>query len=211
MSTYTTELRYICEVESGLKKSKGYNSINSILDNCWKRIFNFSFPIFDESYRKTICVKILKHYYTREIGEETVGLWKLRLDTKMNEIMPYYNKLYQAWVKEFNPLYNVEVSTEHTLKRSASNKSSGTDKQRYSDTPQGGLSAIENNQYLTNATINDSTTSDTGTSTDDYIQKVYGKEGGETYSEMLEKYRKALLNIDMMIIKDLEPLFMLIW
>ncbi len=211
MSTYTIQLRYICEVESGLSKSTGYNSINKILNNSWQRVFDFDFPIFDENYRKTLCIKILKHYYTREISEETIGLWKLRLDTKLNEIMPYYNKLYSVWLNDFNPLYNVEISTQHTLNKKATTTSTGTDKQRYSDTPQGGLSAIENNQYLTNAAINDTSSKDVGSSTDEYIQKVYGKEGTESYSEMLEKYKNALLNIDVMVIKELESLFMLIW
>ena len=54
------------------------------------------FPIFDENYRSVLETKILRHYYTREIGFETVGLWKHYLKTKLNEIMPKYNKLYEA-------------------------------------------------------------------------------------------------------------------
>lgn len=45
----------------------------------------------------------------------------------------------------------------------------------------------------------------------DYFGKVFGKVGSETYSEMLMKFRDTFLNIDMMVIKELEPLFMLIW
>ena len=41
-----------------------------------------------------------------------------------------------------------------------------------------------------------------------YISHVVGKEGGETYSEMLNKFRETFLNIDMMIINDLKDLFM---
>ena len=31
MSTYTTEVRYICEVEAGLNESGGYKSVDDIL------------------------------------------------------------------------------------------------------------------------------------------------------------------------------------
>ena len=110
MSIYTTEVRYICETANNLTNSAGYNSINEIIKNALPSIFNFNFPIFDEKYRSVLETKILKHFYTREIGEETVGLWKLRLDTRLNEIMPYYNKLYMSELLEFNPLYTANLT-----------------------------------------------------------------------------------------------------
>lgn len=113
MSKYTTEVRYICESSAGLTDSAGYNSIDSILETAAPLVFNFDFPIFDENYRPVLEKKILKHYYTREICEETVGLWKLRLDDRMNLIMPYYNKLYESELIKFNPLYDVDISRLH--------------------------------------------------------------------------------------------------
>ena len=184
MSKYTTEVRFICESSAGLEESKGFNSIDEILDNCIDKIFDFDFPIFDETYRPVLEKKILKHYYTREIATETVGLWKHFLDTRLNEIMPFYNKLYESELLEFNPLYDVDLTT----KRDNSRKNNGTiedngdsdytrtdnllenhkdsDKdivdtapetkntrrQYYSDTPQGAVTGVENENYLTNYT-----------------------------------------------------------
>ena len=113
MSKYTTEVRYICEKAAGYDESKGYADVDEIINDSVSNIFSFNFPIFDESYRNVICSKILKHYYTREIGFETVGLWKLKLDTKLNEIMPFYNKLYESELLKFNPLYDVDLQTTH--------------------------------------------------------------------------------------------------
>nr|DAM40712.1 MAG TPA: Lower collar protein [Caudoviricetes sp.] len=110
MSKYTTELRYICETEAGLSESTGQNKIKDVIAKAIPKIFDFDFPIFDESYRNVLEAKILKHYYTREIGLETYGLWKLKLDTKLNEIMPFYNQLYKSALLEFNPLYEVDYS-----------------------------------------------------------------------------------------------------
>lgn len=127
MSVYTVEVRYICEVEAGLQKSTGYNDIDEVVDKSWKKIFK-DFPIFDEAYREGLCKKILNHYYTREIGAETVALWKFWLNQKMREIMPYYNKLYISEQLKYDPLHEIDftrVISENT--HDDKNGKSGTD------------------------------------------------------------------------------------
>ena len=184
MSKYTTQVRFICEELSGETQSQGYNKVDDIINKAIPLIFSFNFPIFDESYRNVLCNKILKHYYTREICEETVGLWRLRLETRLNEIMPYYNQLYKSELIQFNPLYDTEVKTiskdtkAESTDRSGNNETTrnasdtanttnnGTRKDLYSDTPQGSLQNVENETYLTNARkiIDNTTTQLTGTS-----------------------------------------------
>ena len=111
MSKYTTEVRFLCESLTGHDESKDYSSIDDIIENALPIIFSFDFPIFDEQYRTVLETKILRHYYTREIGCETYGLWKLRLQTKLNEIMPYYNKLYESELLKYDPLRDVDMTT----------------------------------------------------------------------------------------------------
>lgn len=113
MSKYTTEVRFLCESLTGHDESVGYNSVNDILEDAAPIIFGFNYPIFDEAYRLPLEIKILRHYYTREISEETYGLWKMRLEDRMNVIMPYYNQLYRSTLLEFNPLYDVDLQTTH--------------------------------------------------------------------------------------------------
>lgn len=110
MSNYTTQVRFICETAKGETESRGYNSLDDIIEAGRKFVFDFSYPIFDPAYKSVLETKILKHFYTREIGEETVGLWKLRLNTRMNEIMPFYNKMYESELLAFNPLYDVDYT-----------------------------------------------------------------------------------------------------
>ena len=88
MSKYTTEVRYICEMYAGLEESVGFADVGKVITDSRDKIFDFQYPIFDENYRAALESKILLHYYTQEIGLETVGLWKLKLQAKMNEIMP---------------------------------------------------------------------------------------------------------------------------
>jgi len=116
MSKYTTELRFICETSAGLTDSEGYTSTRDIIEKSRAKIFDFDYPIFDEKYRSVLETKIIKHYYTREIAAETVGLWKLWLDERMNNIMPYYNQLYKSELLEFNPLYDTDITTDSNRK-----------------------------------------------------------------------------------------------
>lgn len=189
MSKYTTEVRFICENSAGLSESEGADNVDSILDRCWNKVFNFDFPIFDENYRQVLCRKILKHYYTREIAHETVGRWKLALNAKLNEIMPYYNQLYKSELLEFNPFYDVDLTRSRegsgTSNRTSNNTetNSGTSKNvssgsgtsntntlnRFSDTPQNSMDTqgIADSVPLTTVTkVNeDNTTTNTSTDT----------------------------------------------
>lgn len=258
MATYTIEVRRLVEnhFDLGLK----------------------DYPIFDEAYRGALNDKIIKHYYFREIGFETAGLFKWHLNQKLNEIMPYYNQLYKSELIKFNPLYNVDRTAKNDgIKNSNSNNignskttgstdfnttNTGTNneisndsesafnnnkskgKKVHSDTPQGLLQidSIDDEIYAsdadynkdesesvdnkihnaTNTNINeskqtgnntnnvsvDNIDSNTSNSTESYLMHVVGKEGSETYSEMLIKYRQTFINIDMMIIDELADLFM---
>lgn len=133
MSKYTTEVRYICESMAGLNQSEGYMSVSDIIEKSIPKIFDFNFPIFDENYRGVLERKILKHYYTREIGLETYGLWKLKLDTKLNEIMDYYNQLYKSALLEFNPFYDTDLTRKRIVDTTGTN-TSNTSKTNRSDT-----------------------------------------------------------------------------
>lgn len=189
MSKYTTEVRFICENNAGLSESEGADNVDSILDKCWNKVFNFDFPIFDENYRQVLCRKILKHYYTREIAHETVGRWKLALNAKLNEIMPYYNQLYKSELLEFNPFYDVDLTRRRegsgTSNKTSNNTetNSGTSKNvssgsgtsntdtlnRFSDTPQNSMDTqgIADSVPLTTVTkVNeDNTTTNESTDT----------------------------------------------
>ena len=142
--------------------------------------------------------------------------------------MPYFNKLYNSELLEFNPFYDVDVKT--TSKRTTNTNSitkaedktnvdnDSVDRVLYSDTPQGSLKNVENETYLTNATktLSEATTNSTSNSNsennvnnlDDYIDNVIGKRGGESFSKMLMEFRETFINIDLLVIDALSDLFM---
>lgn len=79
------------------------------------------YPIWDEDYRVVLNKKITDHYWFREIGQETPGLFKFYLNRTMNEIMPYYNQLYKTTIYEYNPIHNADYTEEHTISRTHDN------------------------------------------------------------------------------------------
>lgn len=233
MSRYTIELRYLIEgnYDLGLK----------------------DYPIFDESYREQLNNKIIQHYYFREIGFETEALFKNRLNQKMNEIMPYYNQMYESSKLKIDPLSTIAL--EEVFSRKSKTTGEGTSStsgtgnntnnfnstdttdygkiSKFSDIAQAQTTPNEilNDKYLTSATVDDgqdkntntgtntsqteSTTS--GTSTDernldeDTTLTRKGNNGTASESELLNMYRETFLNIDMMIIDDLDEVFLGIW
>ena len=116
MSKYTTEVRFICENACGYDTSRGANEVDDIVSKSWNKIFTSNFPIYDEAYRPILCQKILKHFYLREICCETVGIWKMWMNEKLEMIMPYYNQMYESELIKFNPLYDVDVNTTSNRK-----------------------------------------------------------------------------------------------
>jgi hypothetical protein len=204
LAVYTTELRTI--LENG----------NSISLN--------DYPIFDENYRSVLNTNIIDYYYFREIGFETVAQFNHYLNNKMNIIMPYYNKIYIATLKEINPLNNYNLTEKYEKKYEGSgnnttNDSSNSDSlNAFSDTPQGNVSNNEITElnYLSEATQNKANYKNLSISNmknnakENYIKNTSGTQGIPE-SEMIRKYIDSLLNIDKMIIEELSDLFMKVW
>ena len=98
---------------------------------------------------------------------------------------------------------------------------SNVDRNKFSDTPQGSLENVEDGQYLTNYTVDESnnasanttsiTSGKTGNSEIDNTETVTGKDSAQSYSSLLIEFRDTFLNIDMKVIEELELLFMQLW
>lgn len=231
MAKYTTLVRSICETDAGLVESVGGNKVDEVVGKAWGKVFTSNVNFFDSAYKEGLCKKILKHYYMREIGFETAGLWKMAMNRKLEEIMPYYNQLYSSELLKFEPLKDVDYQEEFDRKsedvRSDSKHATGNSNQsgnsleKFADTPQGSVTNVLNGSYLSSATSVDSNgngdyeenSSGSGSDdfTDHYLRKYSGKRGMNNYSRMLMDFRETFLNIDMLVVEEFEELFMQIW
>lgn len=228
-------------------------TIKTLIDNN----FDFqmtSYPIFDENYRNVLNQKILNHYYESEIGFETAALFRFYLNTKLNEIMPYYNELYKiqkniidnnlllnnvnleerlAGTNSNSTTDNTTNSTTTSGQSSSTSSSSGTNNSKnvFQDTPQGSVlnqTLDDTSLYATNVTLDRNTSSNSitdsssnsGTAsntiartgslsgTNSYIKTITGNNGGRFNIDLLKDIEEKLMNIDLMVINQLNDLFM---
>ena len=198
--------------------SKYTITIKNLIDNN----FDFglqSYPIWNESYRSILNQKILNHYYENEIGFETAGLFKFYLNNKMAEIMPYYNKIYSGIEDALsNIIGNVDLHEEsNRLNNNNVNTSSSSNsdsKNLFQDTPQGKINfaKLQDQQWATNYTnnvndINDSSVS-TGENRENYTRHIHGNNGKLYSIEILKDIQNNMYDVDIMIINQLNDLFM---
>ena len=211
MSEYTTQVRFICEQKAGYTESKGANDIDAVIAASWDKIFNKSVAFFDPDYKSVICQKILRHYYLREIGAETAGIWIFWMNTVLSEIMPYYNKLYASALLEFDPFNDVDYTrtgskagnengkTEAnyqdegrgTTNRTTSDSGTRENYDLFSDTPQGSLIGVNTQTYLTNARKNTDDVKNNGESDENTTSQTSGSRtetrDGNTTEQYLER------------------------
>lgn len=224
MSKYTTQVRWVIEQALNAR-------LLPLEEKNWPVVYKTlgldDYPIFDEYYRETLNNKIIRHYYTREIGAETVGRFRMFVRDAMYLIMPYYNQLYESELlaKGMEPLGDRNLHhTEHAWGNASnigenSSQSSTNQQNVYQDTPQNEMipAQIKNLQYATNVTLDEDSASASGTSSSsgEYDNMVERLEKGYSrpQSELLQLYRDTFLNIDNSIVHDVElaQCFMTIW
>lgn len=152
------------------------------------------YPIYDEAHRGVLNGKIIRRYYMREIGFETLGQFAWNMRRKMHEIMPYYNELFKSETLVTDPMLSRSLdyaerwtrgeatSRDRSDTRSAdtasTSRSTSDDRNVFQDTPMNGLDtgAIEAMDYATSVTLDHGATENgssvknetSGSSTDGY-------------------------------------------
>lgn len=226
MSNYTVTLQTIVESLTKQNEPQGFSKIQEMIEQAAPLIFNFDYPFYNESAddKAVFEEQFILHYYTREIGVETYGWWKVRLKSILSDIMPKYKQLYEIEQKKYN-LYDT-VAMTRTENTTDTSEGAGSSKQTsensrqtddlYSDTPQGGLENVKAGKYLSDYRYTDDNSNQTVNSSIQNSNKRNGqrqeswsgKEGGLTYSEIKVKEREAILNINQMLIDEFEQIFM---
>lgn len=155
--------------------------------------------------------KIVDHYYMRELGQETIGLWKHYVKVTMQEIMEEYLPLIYSSAIQYDPLVNVDYT--ETFSRTANNTGSANSSGLgvASDTPQGQISknAILSGSYASSTSASENETTSNSDSNEEYTKRIKGNSGvSATAQKMVQLYRDNIRAIDREIIEKLEPLFM---
>lgn len=214
MPTYTLELYRVIDLKPDNMPEDEWLGLNE-------------YPLFNPEYRQGLNKKIKDHYMFQEIGHETIEQFRFRMRARMNEIMPAYNQLYETTLKPFDPLVTVDIL--NTSKGSQEQTSSGTSenstlsdidaksKNVMSNFPQVALAGNAdyatsggdaNSQTKTTAKVSDATAAENASSSS-AESRTKGYQGSP--AQLIQAARATIINVDMMIIADLDPLFMAVW
>lgn len=207
-----------------------YNKVNktSIKDLCKEArhtIFDFSYPLSEKVNKEDFECMILNHFITRRIGFTVYTPWRIALETKLNEIMPFYNKMFDlldGWdiFKDGETTERIvedsRTTENHTSTETNSNSSSeGHNEKTVSDTPQNELDDIRDNKYAddfehsnNNASSQDKSNSSGNSNTKDSgnLKETIKRSPADKmklYSEYLENKN----HIYSLIFAELNPLF----
>ena len=158
-------------------------------------MFDFDYPLSNKITKEDFECQIINHFFMRRIGQQTFLAFKMRLENKLNEIMPYYNKIFDSYTdwdifangeteietiadsKTYNEngtnatTTDKDVTNTNTTQTSTNSSTSTTSDRRYSKTPQNELSNIRDGKYVTdynydqNAGIDSATSNGTSSNT----------------------------------------------
>lgn len=229
MSKYTTELRYVCNmvtrdvVESWFKDYELSDYLSSsqleVVNNA--KLFN----------KDKLATEIVDNYFMREIGFETMALFKHYAKINMKKIMEKYSQLIYSYSLEYNPLVNIDYTETFIRDINRENNANGTSSSQQtnngtalsvnSDTPQGQIirEEILNGKYASNTSAGESNsiskddiqTQSNGSSKDNetYNKHTVGNSGVlSTNQKLIQQYRENILTIYADIINELNILFM---
>lgn len=217
MSRYSTQLRFIVDMY-GLDEVKSWFSDYDLSDY----LTDDEIAVIESRgtwSKDKLAQKIIDHYFIKEIGYETGGLFKQRVKIHMKEIMEEYAPLIYSASIEYDPLVNVDFTeTFNQSQNGTSNSTSETNSDGISiqsDTPQGQISksAILAGNYATSTDGSESsaTASDTSETqgTTEYTRRTKGNSGvSATAQRMVAQYRDNIRAIDREIIEHLVDDFM---
>lgn len=220
-------------IVNGDKDEDEYTKIKDLAKEGRSTIFNFDYPLSEYIEKEKFETMILNHFLQRRIGFETVTAFRIQLDVKLNEIMPLYNKMFNA-LDNWEIFNDGEVTTrtgsDNTTTQNTNNTSNSLTNQsttsttdvsdrRNSELPQNQLSELRDGNYVTNYNYDTNTNNGQDNSTSQGTsqatnQGTDNKQYNETITRtpadkiaILKEMQENIKSIYTMIFKDLECLF----
>lgn len=196
-------------------------------------IFNFDYPLTSNITKEKFETMILNHFLQRRIGFETVTAFRIQLDVKLNEIMPLYNKMFDAlenWEIFNDGEVTIRTGTDNRTSQSTNNTSNqltnhsttstnDISDRRNSELPQNQLEDLRNGSYVTNYNYDTNTNNGEDNSTSQGTSQatnqgtdnnVYNETITRTPADkiaILKEMQENIKSIYTLIFKDLECLF----
>lgn len=187
MSSYTMQLRTYIEMWS--QGETGLSTAEKI-EKGRPKLFDFNYPIFDESYRTIFETHFIRNFYMREIGFETEGLFKFHLETWLMINMPYFNKLFESELIKYDPLENTRVGVKSNTKNDTDRNDNRDVKQ---DLTSNGTSSTDAKQNDTSKTTGNEKSSGSGSITDDNFKRDLNADTADDRLQLTTKDGEGVL------------------
>lgn len=185
-----------------------------------RSLFPPEYTLFDPAHKEELEGKIMAHYWQREIGQETPDAFITYFRTTFLEALVLANKRYEVMAHKFELFRNrIETTTrgrtatgDATGENTNVNESNGkavNEATPYTSYPEG--SNYSTDRATTEGTVN--TTGNTNTHSESTETEDVTVEGlsGMTEARAAREYMEMLVDVDMEIIRVLEPCFMQIF
>lgn len=205
MSRYTTELRLIVQ-NTSIEEVRSWFTDYELEDYLTEE----EIEVIEERgtwSKEKLAELIVDHYWMREIGLETVALFKHQVKVAMREIMEEKLPLIYSASLKYDPLVNVDFTETYESENAQDGNADGLNVN--SDTPQGQISkeTILGGAYASSTGASEGTSHSEGTQS--YTRTQKGNSGSLTTAQALVRdYRKNIIMINRDIVKALSPLFM---
>ena len=210
-----------------------YTKIKDLAKEGRNTIFNFDYPLTNNVSKEKFETMILNHFIRRRIGFETVTAFRIALDVRLNEIMPLYNKMFDA-LENWDIFNDGEVTTrtgqdttisqntnntENSLTNQSTTSTTDVSDRRNSELPQNQLEDLRNGSYVTNYNYDTNTNNGEDNSTSQGTSQAQNNgtdinEYNETITRspadkiaILKEMQENIKSIYTLIFKDLECLF----
>lgn len=169
------------------------------------KIFDFDYELSSALNKDDFECDILNHYMMRRIGFETVTAWRIYLENKLHEILPYYNLILDSF-KDFDLFSSGEKITRETIdNRNVVNTGNSNNESRYSEYPLNELEDLNDGSYVSNQStskINATNNTSDVNNTNEVINRS-PVDKMSVYKNFLETKRSVMS----MIYKELDILF----
>lgn len=220
-------------IVNGDKDEDEYTKIKDLAKEGRSTIFNFDYPLSEYIEKEKFETMILNHFLQRRIGFETVTAFRIQLDVKLNEIMPLYNKMFNA-LDNWEIFNDGEVTTRtgtdntttqntnrtsNTLENTSITSTEDISDRRNSELPQNQLSELREGNYVTNYNYDTNTnTGNDNSHSEGTSQATNNGTDNKQYNEtitrtpadkiaILKEMQENIKSIYTMIFKDLDCLF----
>lgn len=213
-------------IVNGTKEPNEYTKIKDLAKEGRSTIFDFDYPLTQNVSAETFETMILNHYMMRRIGFDTVTAFKLQLNVKLNDIMPIYNKMFDAlenWdifkdgEKEIRSGFdnrdsNSTTENNNKLENKSTSNTTSTSDNRHSDTPQNQIDDVKNGNYVTdyNFDTNINSGNDSSTSAGNSVSKSNSTDKNN-YEETITRTVSDKINIMKEMQTNIDSIYSLIF